>query len=157
MTDRQRVPRVIPWLGMLLSVAGIGVSTYLTIAHYTAKIVLACPETGIINCAKVTSSSYSEILGIPVALLGLVFFIGMLPLQTPWAWRIGSKLMNYGRLVFAGTGVLFILWFVYVELYRLDAICLYCTSVHVLTVLIFFTTIFGLALSEPIGTQNRQL
>ena len=50
----------------LLCLAGLGMSLYLTIAHYNARVILACPETGIVNCAKVTESPQSAILGVPV-------------------------------------------------------------------------------------------
>jgi len=74
----------------LLCLAGLGVSAYLTIAHYNAKVILACPETGIVNCAKVTESPQSAILGVPVALLGLLYFVAIAPLHLPAAWRSES-------------------------------------------------------------------
>jgi uncharacterized membrane protein len=40
-------------------------------------------------------------------------------------------------------GVGMILWLLYVELFKLDAICLYCTGVHVLTLLLFIATALG--------------
>ena len=132
---------------MILSVAGIGVSTYLTITHYTAKIVLACPDTGVINCAKVTTSSYSVIFGVPLALLGLLFFIGMFVVQTPWAWRNRTNFARRGRLAFSVSGIVMILYLIYVELFKLNAICLYCTSVHVLTVAVFILTALGTAIT----------
>jgi uncharacterized membrane protein len=35
------------------------------------------------------------------------------------------------------------LWLIYAELFRIDAICLWCTAVHVLTLLLFISTVFG--------------
>ena len=142
-----KVPVWLPWTGMILSLAGIGVSTYLTITHYTAKIVLACPDTGVINCAKVTTSSYSVIFGVPLALLGLLFFIGMFVAQMPWAWRNRTNLARRGRLAFSVSGIVMILYLIYVELFKLNAICLYCTSVHVLTVAVFILTALGTAIT----------
>jgi len=40
------------------------------------------------------------------------------------------------RLLSVGVGTIFVLYLVYVELFRVDAICLWCTSVHVLTFLL---------------------
>lgn len=142
------LPKWLPVLATLLTLAGIAVATYLTIAHYTTPAVLACPENSIINCAKVTTSSYSSILGIPLALLGLLFFVGMLPLQLPMVWRMKHQLVVWARLAFAGSGILMIFWLVYVELFKLNAICLYCTAVHVITLLLFIVTAFGTALLE---------
>jgi uncharacterized membrane protein len=42
-----------------------------------------------------------------------------------------------------------ILWLVYVELFRLDALCLYCTAVHVITVLLFITVALGTVATGP--------
>ena len=79
----------------LLCLAGLGASLYLTIAHYNAKVTLACPETGIVNCAKVTQSPQSTILGVPVALLGLLYFVAIAPLHLPAAWRSESGPLSF--------------------------------------------------------------
>lgn len=140
------LPRWVSWVGLILTISGILVATYLTVAHYTTTATLACPETGVINCAKVTTSSYSEIMGVPLAVLGLIFFVVMLPLQLPNSWRSRNRSMIYGRLAFAGSGVLMVFWLVYVELFKLNAICLYCTVVHILAVVIFALTAYATAL-----------
>jgi uncharacterized membrane protein len=134
---------VISTIGLILSILGIMDGTYLTITHYTTKIVLACPNTGFIDCAKVTSSSYSEIHGIPAAVLGLAFFLGMFILQLPMLWRSKNSLIKNGRLAYSIAGLISIFWFVYVEFHKLHAICLYCTGVHILTFLLFVTTLIG--------------
>lgn len=88
------------------------------------------------------------IFGVPLALLGLLFFIGMLPLQTPKLWSIKLPLIVWGRLAMAASGILMIFWLVYVELFKLNAICLYCTAVHVITLLVFALTAIGTASIE---------
>lgn len=138
-------PRWPAVVGMVLTLAGLGVSAYLTWAHYTSPLSLACPETGVINCAKVTTSHYSSIVGMPVAVLGLAFFVAMVPLQLPAAWRSTRAPLRLARLGATVVGVGMILWLLYVELFKLDAICLYCSAVHVLTVLLFFSTALGSA------------
>lgn len=143
------VPRWLVLTALLVILAGIGVATYLTISHYTTPAILACPEKGLINCAKVTTSSYSAIMGVPVALLGLLFFLVMLPLQLPWAWRSSQLLIRWGRMAWASVGVLSVFWLIYVELFRLNAICLFCTAVHVLTVILFGLTAIGTAYTSP--------
>jgi uncharacterized membrane protein len=127
----------------LLCLAGIGVAAYLTIAHYNARVVLACPETGIVNCAKVTESPQSAILGVPVALLGLLFFVAITPLHLPAAWRSESVLLRRGRVGAAVAGILMVLYLVYTELFTLDALCLWCTAVHAITFLLFVVTLIG--------------
>ena len=60
---------------LLFIVIGLVDSAYLTAVHYTA-LPLYCPETTTINCVGVTTSSLSEVAGIPIALGGLVWFAG---------------------------------------------------------------------------------
>lgn len=144
-------PRWLAPLAVLLVVAGIGDAGWLTIAHYTTPVVLSCPDTGIINCAKVTTSTYSAILGVPLALLGLLFFVAMLPLQLPVAWRSANPLVRRLRLTAATSGVLMVFWLLYVELFKLNAICPYCSAVHVLTVALFVLTALGTALTAEAG------
>lgn len=138
--DQPRWPSAV---GLVLTVAGIGVAAYLTYAHFTGASALVCPDTGLINCAKVTTSSYSDIVGLPVAVLGLGFFAAMFPLQLPWAWRSRSAFLRMGRMGATVVGVGLVVWLIYVELFRLDAICLYCTAVHAITVLLFIATVLG--------------
>ncbi len=35
-----------------------------------------------------------------------------------------------------------VLWLVYVEIFKVDAICLWCTGVHVVTLLLLVTTLW---------------
>jgi uncharacterized membrane protein len=130
---------------LVLSVLGLAVSLYLTIEHYTSSTTLACPETGVVNCQKVTTSAESSLVGIPVALLGLIFFVVMVPLCLPAAWRSRRPELRWARLAFTLVGIGFVIYLVYTELFTLDAICLYCTAVHVITVLLFATVALGMA------------
>jgi uncharacterized membrane protein len=98
---------------------------------------LACSDKGVINCAKVTTSAQSHFLGMPVAVLGLAYFVAMFVLCLPFAWRRQERIVRVGRLVAAGGGVLMILYLIYAELFIIDAICLYCTVVHGLALILF--------------------
>ena len=128
---------VVPAVGLALSLAGLGVAIYLTIAHYTSPTVLACSDKGVVNCASVTTSAESSIAGIPVAVLGLLFFVAMTVLNLPAAWRSTDRRVHLARMGLAVVGMLMVLWLVYAELFLIGAICLYCTIVHVLTFALF--------------------
>ena len=136
-----------PWwptiTGMLVSVAGLGVSVYLTIQHFDQKILLACPTNSVFNCEKVTQSSYSKIVGIPVAVLGLVFFVVMLALQLPQMWRSARPEIRLARLGWSVVGVGTALWLIFAELFRIHNLCIWCTSVHGLSLILFATTVVG--------------
>jgi uncharacterized membrane protein len=133
---------------LALSVAGLAVSAYLTFEHYSSSSTLACPETGVVNCMKVTTSSYADLLGVPVALLGLLYFVAMCALCTPQAWASTNGLVHRARLLAVSTGAVFVLYLVWAELFRIDAICLWCTVVHVLAVALFAVVALATALRE---------
>ncbi|HET7523758.1 MAG TPA: vitamin K epoxide reductase family protein [Acidimicrobiales bacterium] len=141
-----------PVAGTGCSLAGVGVSGYLTFEHFTASSTLACPATGsAIDCLKVTTSSYSQLLGMPVALLGLVFFAVMLLLQLPAAWASAAPAVRAGRVLWAALGVGTALWLIYAELFLVNAICLWCTAVHALTIVLFALTAVTTATTAGAG------
>lgn len=126
----------------LLSILGLGISIYLTVEHYGATNSLVCPQTSVLNCAKVTSSSWSKLGPAPVALLGALFFLGMSVVCSPWLWDV--RWFDRLRIVGAVGGVGFAFYLVWAELFRLHAICLWCTGVHV-TALALLTAVLWTA------------
>lgn len=143
-------PRWPAAIGLTLCGLGFAVAGYLTYEDYTSSTSLSCPAGGgAVNCLKVTTSIYSKVHGVPVALLGLVFFAVMAVLQTPHAWRSDRLVVRAARVLWSVVGVATALWLIYAELFKIDAICLWCTSVHILTVLLFITTVFGTVATTP--------
>lgn len=136
----------------LLAIFGFGVSIYLTIAHFVGTQILACSDSGFINCAKVTTSPQSEILGIPVAVLGLCYFVVALGLFSPWAWRATDRRVHLARLVLVISAMCFVLWLITAEVLIIGSLCLWCTSVHVTTFVMFVATV---AATPPL-LANRQ-
>jgi uncharacterized membrane protein len=152
--------RIAPlWLQLstwIVSLLGLGVSTYLTITHYDTGVPLACSDNGVINCALVTSSPESMVFGvIPVAVLGLAFFVFMVVATSPWAWRSSYPQVAMVRLASVVVGIGFVLYLVYTELFTLDHICLWCTSVHVLTFLLFVLILISAAVGYGFRNPDR--
>jgi len=127
----------------VLSIGGLGVSIYLTIAHYNSSVTLACPASSTINCEKVTTSAQSMVFGIPVAVLGLAFFVFLAVVNSPWAWRVTWPPLSWARVGSMVVGILFVLYLIYAEMFSIRAICLWCTSVHVITFILFVLIVFG--------------
>jgi uncharacterized membrane protein len=139
------------WAGptsLVLALLGVAVSAYLTVEHYSSSATLACPDSGVVDCVKVTTSSYAELFGVPVALLGLLYFVAMAALCLPVAWSSTRAWVHRARLVAVSVGAVFVLYLVWVELFRVDAICLWCTAVHVLAVGLFAVVALASALRE---------
>jgi uncharacterized membrane protein len=141
----QRGPAV--WMQIttfVLALAGLGVSVYLTISHF-AKVPLACSDTGLVNCTKVTTSPQSIVFGIPVAVLGLAFFVFAVAIMSPWAWQAARREVHLLRIASMVVGIGMVIYLVYAEFIIIGSICLYCTSVHIITFVLFVLTAFGAA------------
>jgi uncharacterized membrane protein len=149
----------------LLSLFGLGASAWLTITHFDTHITLACPKTGFINCQKVTTSAQSEVFGvIPVAVLGLAFYVFMAVVNAPWFWTWSSRWQprfqlaaRRIRLGSVAVGMCFVLYLVYAELILIKNICLWCTSVHITTFLIFTLLVFYTAFAGVSDDPRPQL
>lgn len=131
------------WPGLtslIIALAGLGVSSYLTVEHFSSSPSFACPESSTINCLKVTTSHWSHLGPIPVAVLGLAFFLAMTALCVPPAWR--WRRLDPLRVAGAALGVVVALVLVWIELFKVDAICLYCTAVHVCSLLLLGTVLW---------------
>lgn len=126
-------------LALVASLAGVGVSIYLTAEHY-AGFALACPAGAVINCAQVLSSPYGVIAGtaVPTAAAGIVWFavsavlaIALLA-RVPWL---------RAQVVWSSIGMVAVLYLVFVEIVPLGAICVWCTAAHVLVLAIFIVSL----------------
>ena len=132
-----------------LSLAAVGIASYLTVTHYSDPAALACPDTGIVNCTLVTTSSWSVVLGVPLAVLGLVWAVVMAGADRPLGVaRRGRAWVDRARLAVSGAGAAMVLYLVYVELFRIGAICLWCTAMHVTAVCLFGVVLAGRAASS---------
>jgi len=105
-----------------LALAGLAISAYLTWAHVSGAVPV-CVGGGAGGCAAVQASRYSEVAGVPVALLGLVAYAAML---------LAALLDREGAVLFgvfvALTGVLFSAYLTYLELFLIRAICQWCVA-----------------------------
>ncbi|MEL4356897.1 MULTISPECIES: vitamin K epoxide reductase family protein [unclassified Luteococcus] len=132
----------------LLLVLGTLVAGYLTYEHFTGNATLACSATGVVDCASVTTSKYSYLVGIPVALLGLGWFLASLALWAVSRARLGWAARNPVQLLWTGAGLAFVLYLVWVELVPLGKICSWCTVVHVTVLAIFLLRLAGQVLVD---------
>ena len=136
------------WLQLatfVLALAGLGVSIYLTIAHFTESALAGCSESGVVNCTKVTTSPQSYVFGIPVAVLGLAFYVFAVAIMSPWAWQAARREIHLLRIASLVVGIGFVLYLIYAELFIIGSICLYCTSVHAITFVLFVLTVIAAA------------
>jgi uncharacterized membrane protein len=104
----------------LVALAGVGVAGYLTWAHYADSSVLCVAGGG---CETVQESEYAEIAGIPMAVLGLGAYATILALV---AWdSVGARL---AAASLAFLGLLFSLYLLALQLFVIDAVCIWCMA-----------------------------
>lgn len=108
----------------LLGLAPLGFldASYLTIEHFLNKVP---PCTIVHGCEAVTTSPYSLIFGIPTALLGALYYLAII---LALVYYLDSKRAIIIKLTasFTAVGFAFSLWLVYLQLFVIRAICLYC-------------------------------
>lgn len=109
----------------MLSVVGLLVSAYLTWIHIRGVAPVCLVGSG--GCETVQASRYSEILGIPVATLGLAGYVGLLA-SALLKGEVGVLL----GLFFALVGALFSVYLTWLELFVIYAICQYCVTSAIL-------------------------
>jgi uncharacterized membrane protein len=124
------------WIITLLSFIGFLDASYLTASHYGAT-ELACGLSG--GCDTVTTSEYSTVFGIPVALGGALFYFSVLIFSLLFIDTKNKKFLL--PIVFlTPLGFLSSVWFVYLQLYVIEAICYYCMGSATTSTLLFLLT-----------------
>lgn len=128
-----------------LALAGLVVSLYLLTVHWGwwAAVCL-----GVGNCEVVNTSIYSELLGIPVALLGALTYIALIALSL-LVWRdIFAEEARLLRFLAAAVGVAFSAYLTYIELFVLHEICPWCVTSAVIITLIAALSVWDIRYSS---------
>lgn len=109
---------------VVLGVVGVAISIYLAAAKFAGVAPICGPSRG---CETVENSSYSSVAGIPVAVLGLLFSAAIVGAALWWD-RTRDRRGLYGLYVLGLTGSLVEAYLVYLELFVIHAICLWCVA-----------------------------
>jgi uncharacterized membrane protein len=135
---------------LVCSLAGIGIAIYLTSVHYE-NVPLVCSDKGLVDCAKVLSSTYSVVPGtsIPITIPGLLWAVVSAALAVLALYQSDERRwIPVAQFGWALVGMLTVLYLVYVEIVRLHTICAWCTGMHVLILLMFLVTIVQLQMQR---------
>ncbi len=133
------------WLyraSVALVVLGLLVSIYMTIYKITSNDSM-CLGSG--DCSTVNASKYSEVNGIPVAVIGALGYAAILAVHyfenRNRFFKQNSTLMIFGMAL---TGFIFTVWLIYVEIALLKALCPFCVTSQVAMTLIFIIAVMRL-------------
>jgi uncharacterized membrane protein len=134
---------------LILSLIGVGIAIYLTSVHYE-NVPLVCSTSGIVDCARVLSSSYSVVPSttIPITVPGFVWCVISAALAiVGLRLRPVPRWLRVTQFALSLSGILAVLYLVYVEIVRLHTICAWCTGLHVVILVMFLITL--VQLQEP--------
>ncbi len=155
-TRRLRVDNTIRlrhWAIPILALVGIGVASYLAYVEIT-NVSAVCGPVG--DCNAVQSSSHAVIFGIPVALLGFLFYLAILGL---WAMiRFMSHSPTWTStvlLLLTVAGTLFSIYLTALELFVIEAVCAWCLTSAVVTTAIMIITVHGIT-TKPVHPGRRR-
>jgi uncharacterized membrane protein len=129
---------------IIISFIGFADSVYLTIEKYTNNRNMCIPGVG--DCYTVNTSKYSEIYGIPVAVIGIavyLIFAAILLLENK-----STFIKENGSLIGLGislTGTLFSIYLTYLELFVIMAICPFCVLSALAMLALLILTIVRMA------------
>lgn len=124
---------------MAFIILGLLVSIYMTIFKLTSNESMCI---GSHDCSVVNASKYSEVNGIPVAVIGMIGYsslLGILLLE-----RKPGFFKDNGTMIFFGVtliGFFFTLWLVYVELTLIKAYCPFCITSQISMTIIFILSV----------------
>ena len=123
-----------------LAFIGVFVSTYLTLYKYGVIGTLQC---AVGSCETVNTSRWATFLGLPVAAWGLGFYVAVLAIvfvgiQERYA---DSRQFALALVALTGWGVVFSGWLTYLELFVIDAICIWCVTSAVIVLVMFLVSL----------------
>jgi len=132
----------LPVLVILLALAGIGASGYLTYTYWFEESV-AC--AGLSSCSIVAESKYSHMGPIPVAFFGVLGYVAILAMAAFWL-RVGDRWGYWPLLGIWGMalgGVAYSAYLTYLEIFVIEAACIWCVSSAVIMVGILVASTAG--------------
>ncbi len=138
----------------LLSLVGILIALYLTLYKIGVVGDLSCT---IGSCETVNTSQWATLLGLPVAAWGLAAYVALFGLSLAGTTDryADSRAISWLLVAIAGWSVLFSGWLTYLELFVIDAICIWCVTSAVLLVGILVAAVVDLKGGE--GAKGAEL
>ena len=124
---------------MALSFGGMIDTSYLLYQHYKKK-PLVCPMDH--DCSVVTESKWSKVFFVRNEILGLSFYLLMLTfiILSVILPNFSSKIYLF-LFIFSIIGIVFSIFLVYLQIYKIRDYCFYCLISSFLTLLIFINSI----------------
>jgi uncharacterized membrane protein len=138
----------------LLSLGGIAVSSYLAYGNIGDESLFC--ELGH-GCDAVQASQYSVVIGVPIAVWGLLLYLVMLLAAAAGLSRSKSgELPSLGLFGASLAGTVYSGYLAWLELYRIDAVCMWCTISALIVTAILVTSALNLALERQAASTGER-
>ena len=147
MTNRH--VKIIAIIFLIFASIGFLDATYLTIEHYIGSIP---PCTVLSGCEVVLTSGFNQILSIPVALLGSIFYLVMLVISIACLDSRNIRTLRIGGYA-SIAGMIATLYFVYLQFFVIHNICIYCMTSAVTSTTLFVLGMIVLFRTRPIKIE----
>jgi uncharacterized membrane protein len=143
------IPNWLPLVFLIVSALGFADATYLTVKHFLGTPV---PCSILHGCEIVLNSKYSIIYGIPTAMFGALFYLTVLVLS---AIYLETKKIIVLKMVASATtlGFLASLAFVYIQVFVLKSICLYCMGSAITSTTLFIFSLVFWQKNKTLGSE----
>ena len=128
-----------PYLMLALALVGICVAFYDAYQLYNGQ-ALWCPPP-INGCNEVANSPYASIFSLPVGYYGVVYYLYMFGLAALLAFDPFSHGLRFAAVAYASLGTCFSIYFMYLQIAFIHAICIYCLVSAVTTLLLFIAAL----------------
>lgn len=139
-------PLLTPFWIIASALVGIADTLYLSWNHLMGTM----PSCSLVEgCSIVLTSPYAFVFGEPLAYFGLIYYIYLLGLAILLAIDPYSRGLTPGMLVYAAIGLISSAVFVYMWIFLIHALCIYCVISAVTT-----AVVFALALSHFRATRS---
>ena len=129
---------------LILSAIGFADATYLTVKYFLGTPVACSILKG---CEQVTTSHYSLFFGQPVALFGSIYYLAVL-LLTAIYFETKKRFFFTIANILTLFGFLISLRFVYLQVFVIKAICIYCMTSAASSTLLFILSLFSFKKKE---------
>jgi uncharacterized membrane protein len=133
--------------GLILAVLdtiGLAIAGYLSVVELGGGVPVCGPLKG---CEAVALSEYSRIGGVPVAVYGVGLSLVLLTLAIAW-WRTDRYSLLLAHYGLSLAGVLFEAYFLYLQVFVIEAVCVWCTT-YGLSLILRFVIALAVYLRQP--------
>ena len=142
---------------LVVAIIGFADASYLTVEHFRGVIP---PCSVVSGCEKVLTSQYSVVLGVPVSLLGALYYLvialgSFLYLESKHSNALQARHSEILKWTLIATvlGFIMSLWFIFLQVFIIHSYCMYCMGSAGTSIILFVTAMAILSKNMSVATD----